>query len=123
MTIRDIAMVAHNANRALCEAHGDFSQQLWHSAPEWQRDSAVRGIRFLIEHPDAGPGAQHEAWCIDKLNEGWRWGPIKDANLKTHPCLVSYDELPVEQRAKDHVFQAVVASLLPFLTPEGEQSA
>lgn len=111
MTIENIARVCHEVNRAICEAAGDHTQRPWDRAEQWQRDSAVKGVNFAMQNPDAPASAQHEAWMADKLADGWRHGPAKDAAAKVHPCLVPYDELPFEQRVKDHVFRAVVATM------------
>ena len=35
----------------------------------------------------------------------------KDAEKKTHPCIVPYSDLPVVQRAKDYLFREVVHTL------------
>lgn len=59
-------------------------------------------------HPDAPPSAFHESWLEEKRATGWKYGPAKDADKREHPCFVPYDELPVEQRAKDHIFGAIV---------------
>lgn len=106
-----IARVCHEANRALCEAFGDHSQKPWGEAEQWQRDSAVRGVRFALDNPEAPPSAQHEAWLADKVADGWTYGPVKDAAAKYHPCCVPYEKLPPEQKAKDYVFKAVVRAL------------
>jgi hypothetical protein len=45
------------------------------------------------------------------------YGEVKDAEKKTHPCIVPYKDLPPEQQAKDHLFKAVVSALAPLLTP------
>lgn len=107
-----IAQVAHEANRAWCEVCGDGTQPPWQDAPDWQRESAVQGVLFHVTHPDAGPEASHENWRKHKLAEGWTYGPEKDPDAKTHPCLVPFEELPAEQQAKDHLFRAVVHALL-----------
>jgi hypothetical protein len=39
---------------------------------------------------------------------GWVYGTAKDAEKKTHPCMVPYDKLPLAQRRKDALFQAAV---------------
>lgn len=112
-SVSDIATVCHEANRAICEAFGDLSQKPWAEAEQWQRDSAIAGVRFAMEHPDAPASAQHDAWAADKLRDGWTYGPVKNPAAKEHPCLVAYEELPPEQRVKDYVFKAVVNSLAP----------
>ena len=66
---------------------------------------------FAMQNSDASPSAQHEAWMRDKVADGWVYGPVKDADAKTHPCMVPYDQLPPEQRVKDHVFKAIVNAL------------
>ena len=111
-TVEDIARVCHEANRAWCLALGDESQRSWEDAEEWQRESAIKGVDFAIAHPEAPDSAQHDAWMVDKLAAGWRLGPVKDADAKTHPCLVPFDLLPPEQQAKDRLFRAIVAALV-----------
>lgn len=103
-----VARVCHEANRALCLAFGDTSQPTWDAAPSWQRESAIKGVKFHLENPNAGPEASHTAWMADKLATGWTWGSTKDPETKKHPCLVPFHELPPEQQAKDHVFRAIV---------------
>lgn len=106
-----IARVCHEANRGWCEATGDFSQRPWGEAELWQRDSAIKGVLYALEHPDAPDSAQHDAWMADKFATGWVYGPTKDAATKTHPCLVPFEQLPMEQQAKDRIFRAIVKAL------------
>ena len=108
MNVNSIARVAHEINRAYCQAIGDDSQPAWEDAPEWQRDSATSGVYFHIANPDAGPDHSHNAWLEEKRINGWKYGPVKDAEKKEHPCFVPYEQLPVEQKAKDYLFRAVV---------------
>jgi hypothetical protein len=111
-TIHDIARVCHEVNRAYCHSLGDFSQTSWELAPEWQRESAMNGVRLHLDKPNAGPEASHEAWMKQTLAEGWAYGRVKDPVNKTHPCLVPFDELPVAQQSKDYIFRAIVHALL-----------
>lgn len=109
--INQIARVAHEVNRAYCEALGDLSQTSWDDAPAWQRDSAMNNVRFHVENPDAGPEASHDSWLSEKARHGWSYGPVKDAVKKTHPCFVPFKELSLEQQAKDFLFRAVVHAM------------
>ena len=113
MTPEKIAKLCHNVNRAYCKSIGDDSQPPWDEAPEWQRESAIKGVRFALENPNVGPEHQHDAWFSDKVADGWVYGPVKDAEAlpKTHPCLVPYDQLPTEQKAKDAIFRAIIIGL------------
>ena len=115
MDIYDIARVCHEANRAFCETQSDYSQKEWCEAPSWQRDSAYNEVKFNLDNPDAPASSSHDSWLKEKYENGWVYGEVKDAKLKTHPCCVLYEELPEEQQAKDHLFKAVVASLRGLL--------
>jgi hypothetical protein len=111
MTVEQIARVCHETNRAYCEAIGDNSQKSWEDADAWQRESARKGVEFKLANPNSPASAQHEAWMNDKIKDGWVYGEVKDAGFKTHPCIVPYDQLPIEQRRKDYLFQGVVNAL------------
>jgi hypothetical protein len=114
MKIEDIARVCHNTNKALCEAYGDFSQVDWDKAEPWQKDSAITGVKFVINNLDAPVSATHDSWLTDKEKAGWKYGPIKDPVKKEHPCMVPYDQLPIDQKIKDYVFGAIVRSLKDY---------
>ncbi len=44
----------------------------------------------------------HEVWAQMRLSQGWTYGPRRDDELRTHPCLVPYDELTDEEREYDY---------------------
>lgn len=104
------AIVAHEANRAYCVLLGDRSQESWAAAAEWQRISALNGARDVLAGKITAPGDAHASWMAEKLADGWTYGEKKDADAKTHPCLVPFDALPVEQRVKDALFLSVVSA-------------
>lgn len=115
MKKENIAQIAHEINKAYCESIGDNSQPSWENAPEWQKSSAINGVQFHLDNPDSPPSASHESWLKQKTEEGWRYGPIKDVETKEHPCFVSYDDLPTEQKSKDYLFKQTIHSLKQFL--------
>ena len=110
-----IARAAHEANRALCLAHGDASQRAWDDAEEWQRKSAIEGVAVALA--GATPEQQHDAWSASKIADGWTFGEVKDPAAKTHPCLIPYEALPPHQRAKDGLYIGVVKAMAAALTP------
>lgn len=112
LSTTQIARVAHEVNRAYCQAIGDNTQPSWEDAPEWQKSSAIAGVEFHTKNPGAKPEDSHNSWLAHKEAEGWVYGEVKDAEKKTHPCMRPYNELPVEQRVKDYLFIQVVHSLL-----------
>ena len=93
-TLNACARAAHEANRAYCIAIGDDSQLPWDEAPEWQRDSAINGV---------------------KARTGWKYGPVKDPEKKEHPCFVPYDELPSTEKAKDAIFVSIARTIATAL--------
>ena len=110
--IENIAEICHEANRVWCKQNGDDSHLDWLSAPQWQKDSSMNGVMFVMAEPDAADSAQHDAWMADKIKNGWTYGPIKDGDAKTHPCIVPFDALPEFQKVKDRLFRAIVKACL-----------
>ena len=108
MDIEKIAKITHEANRAWCQFNGDNSQETWENSPDWQKQSAISGVKFHLENPNANDSASHEEWLKFKLSEGWVYGEFKDAAAKTHPCMVPFDQLPRDQQFKDKLFRTLV---------------
>ena len=111
----DIANVCHEANRAYCKSIGDMSQLEWDAAPQWQKDSARVGVDYHMDNLNTSPEGSHESWLEQKQKDGWVYGEEKDPELKTHPCIVPYSDLPKEQQIKDHIFYSIVKAMGPFV--------
>ena len=43
----------------------------------------------------------HEVWAQSRMDQGWTYGEKRDDTLKTHPCLVAYEDLPEIEKAYD----------------------
>lgn len=112
LTYLQIAEVCYAANRALCQMYGEESPAEWDEAPDWQRDTVLTGVIAIDEGKVRTAGDSHISWAAHKIENGWKWGEVKDPAAKTHPCLVPFHELPYDQRLKDHLFLAVATALL-----------
>jgi hypothetical protein len=107
-----IAEVCHEANRAITRHTKDVPvQPEWSAAPEEMRTSCIGGVEWRLANPDAPASAQHDEWMRAKLADGWKLGPVKDAERKEHPALIPYEQLSDDVKRKDAVFTAIVLAL------------
>jgi RyR domain-containing protein len=113
--IATVAELCHESNRVYCKSLGDYSQPSWSDAPDWQKDSAINGVKFHILNPDAKVSDSHVSWLKEKAGTGWKYGPVKDAEKKEHPCFVPYEDLPLDQQIKDYIFKGIVDSVRKFV--------
>lgn len=111
-TDEQIAQVVHEANRTYCRINGDDSHVEWTNAPEWQKASAIDGVAKQRTNPAFTPEQSHESWLAFKLSDGWKFGPVKDAEKKEHPCILPYKDLAPEHKFKDYLFHGIVRTFL-----------
>jgi len=104
----DVAKICHEANKAYCITIGDTSQLSWKNAPDWQKESAINGVRFHFLNENTTPADSHNSWLKQKEEEGWKYGKVKDADKKEHPCFTAYENLPKSQQVKDYIFKNIV---------------
>ena len=43
----------------------------------------------------------HVVWAETRINQGWAYGERRNDELKTHPCLVPYEQLPESEKEYD----------------------
>ena len=114
----DVAKICHEANKAYCITIGDNTQPSWEDAPEWQKESAINGVRFHCLNENTTPADSHNSWLKEKTEQGWSWGEIKDVEKKEHPCFTAYENLPKSQQIKDYIFKNIVEAYKEaFYTP------
>lgn len=118
-TKEEIAHVVHEANRVvqdILQTPGVPVAPAWVEFPEEQKQGVINGVKFAFDNPDVTPEQSHESWLAEKLENGWVWGPVKDGELKTHPNIKPYSEIPTVEKIKDDLFLAIVRVLAH--TPE-----
>lgn len=58
--------------------------------------------------------AAHQVFCDGKMRDGWRHGPEKSEELKTHPLLIAYEELPDSAKEANRVTVRAIPQKLAF---------
>ena len=43
----------------------------------------------------------HEVWAKNRIEQGWTYGEKRSDELKQHPCLIPYEELPEVEKDYD----------------------
>ncbi len=68
-----------------------------------------RELKGLIESLAAN---NHDLWSVERLREGWRYGPERDDAKKTNPCLVPYEDLPESEKEYDRIMAVGVLKVV-----------
>ena len=86
----------------ILEEHG------YHIAPltDWKAADLVfiKNKDEGIDEVEAMALMEHELWCQEMLADDWQSGPVRSKEQKTHPDLVPWDDLPVEEKEKNKKF-------------------
>ena len=55
----------------------------------------------------SSPEELHDDWVKAYEAMGWKYGPVRDREAKTHPDMVPFDQLTYAEQIKDAVFVAL----------------
>lgn len=58
-------------------------------------------LEFTAEEIERLAEHEHGRWNVERFNQGWRFGPIKDETQKISPCLVAWKDLPENIKGYD----------------------
>lgn len=57
----------------------------------------------------------HDNWAMERIADGWTYGPQRDDIQKHNPCLVPYSELDESEKKYDRkIVEEVIKALLAF---------
>lgn len=57
----------------------------------------------LVDLTEAIAENAHDTWARARMDEGWRYGPVRDDKLKEHPDLVPYSKLTEGEKEYDRI--------------------
>ena len=73
----------------------------------------IDGILHYWKNPTISARDNHESWRERMINNGWAYGEQVNEELKTHPALVDFDDVPTLYRPNDILFLAVANHYRP----------
>lgn len=90
MEKQELTKILHSIIQVINKEFGKKTQEFNYSDCEYI---------FNIKEND--PRVIHKEWLENKKAQGWVYGALKDFDKKTHPCIVPYEELKIEDKVKD----------------------
>lgn len=54
----------------------------------------------------------HDKWVEKRIQQGWKYGPVRDDKMKIHPDLIPYEQLPEEKKELDRIFVRNLSRIL-----------
>jgi len=70
----------------------------------------------LLELTEAMAKNVHEVWAAGRIEQGWKYGNMRDDQLKQHPGLIPYEELSDSEKEFD---RATAISTLKLIKKMG----
>lgn len=111
-----IARTVHESIRAYQTYLGEAVAPPWEISGWMMQEATLEGVELAIRNPS--PGASHELWMQSLIRGGWVYGPEKDAEKKTHPSLIPFEQLSETEKTKDAIVVAISRSLAAVLGVE-----
>lgn len=82
--------------------------EMWADREEAFRAQFLEAIaRQCGPERSVSPEDLHDDWVRAYEKMGWRYGPVRDRAVKTHPDMVPFDQLEQREQDKDAVFIAL----------------
>ena len=107
-------LAAEGAGAPIVPAH-------WH---EREGDFRVQFLKVIDRQMgpqrSSSPEELHGSWVQAYEVNGWVYGPTYDAEARTHPDMVPYDQLGTLERDKDAVFVALCDIARLWIRGEGD---
>lgn len=109
-TDEQIAYVCHTANRAVQELLDDACPSAdWEDEDPDIKKISVYEVQMILS--GRTPEETHAEWCDRLFEQGYICGTVKSRTMKTHPCLVPFRDLPLEQKRKVRMIHGIVLAL------------
>lgn len=104
-----IAQECHRLNNELMLTNGEIQNAAdWSELDSHTKFMNLKSVKKILDNPDITAKDIHDEWMKNKMLDGWTYGEVKDANLKTHPLIIDFELLNDVDKMKDQIFIDVV---------------
>jgi hypothetical protein len=115
-----IAEIINGVTSRIPRPDGSFPA-LWCDLPEDSKDRAKTAVDEIMDNPGRTAEQLHDLWMKPLVEQGWTCGE-HDYDLKKHPCIVPFDDLPPSEILKDEVWYHLTELFRKYHTKEDDAS-
>jgi len=112
--IWNIAKIVWEADKGFVEMASLIEVPHWEEAEDWQRDKVCSDVAYLLEYENAPESALHDIWVDAMREHGWKHGEKIDKEQHTHPHLLPYNELPIEEKIRNNLMWTLVRKFIGY---------
>lgn len=107
--MREIAKWIYEATRLEAKwSKRKIVPEIWENRDEAFQGQFIKVIKKYFEEELPTPKEAHDSWMKAYEKMGWKYGFVRDIKKKTHPDMVSFEDLPKDERDKDAIFLSFV---------------
>lgn len=90
--------------------------EIWEKRDDAFRNQMTNYVESLRGKVLPTPEEAHDSWWRKYEEMGWKYGEVRDTVAKTHPDMVSFNELPKDEQDKDEIFLALVGFAFKYIS-------
>lgn len=121
LTSLQIAEIIHSVSSRIPRPDGSLVD-LWCDLDDVFKINAANAVAEIMNSPTRTPEELHNLWAKPLLENGWTVGEY-NKDLKTHPCLVEFNELPVSEILKDEIWYHMTELFRKYYTRNQEEAS
>lgn len=109
MLIINIAKECHSANDDLMLVNNEVPNLTdWHQMDDHTRSMNIKSVSKIIDNKYITAKDLHNEWMDNKIADGWKYGTVKNPELKTHPLIIEFEKMSDINKLKDQNFIDIV---------------
>lgn len=101
----EVAKECHIANNALMVSNGEIENPVdWNELDTHTKNINLASVLKIYDYPNLTAEDIHDEWMLNKIDDGWVYGEVKDVERKTHPLICDFDSMNDIDKMKDQIF-------------------
>jgi len=117
LDVNEITKIIYEATRFEAKWSGrSIVPEPWEERDEAFRNQMTKVVEEYFKMDKLPtPEEAHDSWVKAYEKMGWKYGEKRDPVFKTHPDMVPFNELSLDEREKDAIFLAFIYVLKELL--------
>ncbi len=112
----EVAKECHIANNNLMVTNNEIPNPIdWNDLSTHTKHINISSVKKIYDNPSITAKDIHDEWMKNKIKDGWKYGDVKDDELKTHHLIVDFDKMNDVDKMKDQIFIDIVNNRRDFI--------